>query len=1061
MIKLIYWLKRPNGLYMRRIQLAILVALLAFVHFSYGSSFSGSYEILHTTVMESRPLGVINGLVTNTKGEPLAGVTILLKGTTKGVTTGADGKYSIDAPDDGVLVFRYLGFVTQEIAIHSRAHIDVQLTADVNSLNGVVVTALGIKRQSRSLAYGVQQLSNSDVNQVPDPSSNIMNALSGKVAGAVITPAASGPGGAVRVVLRGNRSINGNNNALIVVDGVPIDNTMTTELNGGGSANTIATQPKSISSSYSGSDGAASINPEDVESISILAGPAAAALYGSRAANGAILITTKSGKSGSLSVNYNGGVSFDVPNMLMKFQNTYGRGDQGQNVATAGGSWGAADKTYPNNVRDFYNTGATVNNYVSVTGGTDKIKGYASYTNNAVSGIIPKNGLNRNTVDLRVTAQVLPKLSTDVKMTYVNRTINNEPRLGDQGINNEAYIMPRDLSSDSLKNYERFDVNGKPIPVYWTSSSTFQNPYWDVYRNSLDEERNRVMLMASAKYQFTNWLSLQGRYSLDRYDDKITSSYYDGTVAFPVNPGGRYLEAYLNHWQRNIDLLLSGSNTLSSNFNISYNIGGSVLDIKGYNTQDLANGLSIPNKFNLNFATSPSYSNVAVKKEVQSVYGNAELSFKEYLYLDISGRNDWSSTLPSPYSFFYPSIGISAILSDMFVMPSWISFAKIRGSYTQVGNDADPYLLQQTYSYNQGSGNGFVTRDGTKAINNLKPEQTKSYEAGLDWRFLNGRLGLSATIYKTNSINQLISINLPRASGFSDEYINAGNIENKGLEITLSVTPINGKIFNWDSKLNFATNKNKVLSLAPGVSQVDLSTGNDNFGSLLIKPGGSYGDIYDYVWARDPKTGSHLVTAAGLPEVTPLQKLGNFNPDFTLGWDNDFTYKRFDLSFLIDGSVGGILVSGTDAMMAYYGVSEYTTKFRNGGLILQGVHDDGTPNTSSISAEQLWTNVSQGGRSGYGQFFAYHGTTFRLREFSLGYRFNVHHTFLKDAKISLTGRNLFFLYRGKSLLDIPGIGNRTLPVDPESAIGTSNYQGVESGLPPSLRSIGLNVNLSF
>ncbi|MGH2643437.1 MAG: TonB-dependent receptor domain-containing protein, partial [Chitinophagaceae bacterium] len=366
-----------------------------------------------------------------------------------------------------------------------------------------------------------------------------------------------------------------------------------------------------------------------------------------------------------------------------------------------------------------------------------------------------------------------------------------------------------------------------------------------------------------------------------------------------------------------------------------------------------------------------------------------------------------------------------------------------------------------TYSYNQGSGNGFVTRDGTKAIDNLKPEQTKSYEAGLDWRFLNGRLGLSATIYKTNSINQLISINLPRASGFSDEYINAGNIENKGLEIALSTTPINGKIFNWDSKLNFATNKNKVLSLAPGVSQVDLSTGNDNFGSLLIEPGGSYGDIYDYVWARDPKTGNHLLTAAGLPEVTPLQKLGNFNPDFTIGWDNDFTYKNFDLSFLIDGSVGGILVSGTDAMMAYYGVSEYTTKFRNGGLILQGVHDDGTANSTSISAEQLWTNVSQGGRSGYGQFFAYHATNFRLREFSLGYRFNVRNTFLKEGKISLTGRNLFFLYRGKSLLDIPGIGRRSLPVDPESAIGTSNYQGVESGLPPSLRSIGLNINLSF
>jgi TonB-linked SusC/RagA family outer membrane protein len=1060
MIRLIYCLKKPAGLYRPRIQLATLAAFLAFAQCAHASSFSKADATSRAFIRGGHPLSLIHGLVTNTKGEPLIGVTVLVKGTIKGTTTGPDGKYSIDAPDNGVLVFRYVGFATKEISINSRENIDVQLTADVNSLNGVVVTALGIKRQSRSLTYAVQELSNNDVNKVSDPGSNIMNELAGKVAGAVVTPAGSGPGSAVRIVLRGNRSINGNNNALIVVDGVPIDNTMSTEANGGGSANTIATQPKSISSSYSGSDGAASINPEDVASISILQGPAAAALYGSRAANGAIIITTKSGQSGSLSVNYSGNVSFDMPDMLMKFQNTYGRGSLGQYNAKAGGSWGATGKTYPDNVRDFYNTGVSINNYVSVTGGTDKLRGYASYTNNSVSGIVPKNGLQRNTLNMRVTAQVLPKLSTDVKITYVNRTIDNEPRLGDQGINNEAYIMPRDLSSDSLKNYERFDVNGKPLPVYWTSSSTFQNPYWDVYRNSLDEERNRIMMMSSVKYQFTDWLSLQGRYSLDRYDDKITSSYYDGTVAFPVQPGGRYLEAYINHWERNIDLLLSGTNTVSSSFSINYNIGAGVLDDKGYNTQDVANGLSIPNKFNLNFATSPAYSSTTVRKEVQSVYGNAELKFKDYLYLDVSGRNDWSSTLPAPYGFFYPSVGLSAILSDMFKLPSWVSFAKVRGSFTQVGNDADPYLLQQTYSYNQGSGNGFVSRNDTKAIDNLKPEQTKSYEAGLDWRFLNGRLGLDATIYKTNTINQLILINLPRASGFSDQYINAGNIENKGLEIVLSATPVKGNVFNWDTKLNFATNKNKVLSLAPGVSQVDLSTGNDNFGSLLIKPGGSYGDIYDYVWARDPKTGRNLVTAAGLPEVTPLQKLGNFNPDFTVGWNNDFEYKNFELSFLVDGSVGGVVVSGTDAMMAYYGVSGYTTQFRSGGLILSGVHDDGTVNTTGITAEQLWTNVSQGGRSGYGQFFAYHATNFRLREFSLGYRFNLHNTFLKEAKLSLTGHNLFFLYRGKSLLNIPGI-KRTLPIDPESAIGTSNYQGVESGLPPSIRSIGLNINLSF
>lgn len=1064
MIKLIYRLKKQRGLKMPGIQLATLAALLTVTQYSYASSFAKADKV-SDLVIRVHPLGIVKGLVTNAKGEPLVGVTILVKGTANGTTTGPDGKYSIDVPDQGVLVFRYLGYVTKEIPVNSRTDINVQLATNVNSLNDVVVTALGIKRQSRSLSYGVQQLSNSDVSKVPDPGSNIMNELNGKVAGAVITPAGSGPGGAVRVVLRGNRSINGNNNALIVVDGVPIDNTMTTELGGGGSANTIATQSKSIGSSYSGSDGAASINPEDVQSVTILQGPAAAALYGSRAANGAILITTKSGQSGSLAVNYNGNISFDMPDMLMKFQNTYGRGDLGVYNAKAGGSWGAPGTTYPDNVRDFYNVGNTINNYVSVSGGTEKLRGYASYSNNSTSGIIPKNGLNRNTVDMRVTAQVLPKLSADVKMTYVNRMINNEPRLGDQGINNEVYIMPRDLPGDSLKNYEKFDVNGKPIPVYWTSSSTFQNPYWDVYRNSLDVQRNRIMVMSSVKYQFTDWLSLQGRYSLDNYNDRYTSFYYDGTVAFPVAPGGRYLEAYVNHWERNVDLLLSGKNALSSAFSVSYNLGGSVLNDRGYNTQDLANGLSIPNKFNLNFATAPSFNNTTIRKEVQSLYGSAELNFKDLLYLDLSGRNDWSSTLPAPYSFFYPSVGLSAILSDMLRLPAWVSFAKVRASYTQVGNDADPYLLQQTYGYNPGAGNGFVSRNGTKAISDLKPEQTKSYEAGINWEFLDGRLGLDATIYKSNTINQIVLISLPQASGFSNEWTNIGNIENRGLELVLSASPVRGNNFKWDTKLNFATNKNKVLALAPGVQQIDISTsgssiGNTPFGSLLITPGGSYGDIYNYVWSTDPKTGEHLVTAAGLPEVKALQKIGNFNPNYTLGWENDFTYKNFDLSFLINGSVGGIVVSGTDAMMAYYGVSGYTTQYRTGGLVLKGVHDDGTPNTTSISAEQLWTNVSQGGRNGYGQFFAYHATNFRLRQFSLGYRFDVHNTFIKSAKISLTGSNLFFLYRGKALLNIPGI-KRTLPIDPDMANGTSNFQGIESGLPPAIRSIGLNINLSF
>ena len=991
---------------------------------------------------------------------PIPGVSVSVKGTSQGTATGVDGSFSISAAPGAVLVFTFIGYEKKEAPADGQATLNITLQQSASQLGEVVVTALGIERKTRSLGYATQQLNNTDLTAVRQPGANIMNSLSGKVAGAVITPAATGPGGAVRVVLRGNRSISGNNNALIVVDGVPIDNTMTTEPGGSGSANTVATQQKSIASGYSGSDGAASINPDDVESITVLKGPAAAALYGSRAANGALVITTKKGKSGKVTMNYTGGVAMDQPYLLMKLQNTYGRGNGGTYGAQAGESWGAPATTYKNNVRDFYNTGLSVNNSVNISGGTDKLRGYASYTHNANNGIIPENRLERNTLNLRLTAELLPRLTTDVKVTYMNQTIRNKPRLGDNGVTNEALIMPRDMHPDSLRNFERISNTGQPVPVYWTNNSAFQNPYWDVHRTALNEERNRITLMGLAKYQLTTWLSAQGRYSLDKYDDKITGSYYAGTTPMPTLEGGRYQEAYVNRWERNMDLLLSGNNKLGGEFGLNYNVGAAVLRNRGFNSQSFANGLSIPNQFNLNFASAPAFANLTVEKEIQSVYGNAQLDFRQQLFLDVSARNDWSSTLPAPHSYFYPSVGLSAILSDILKMPSWISFSKVRAAYTQVGNDADPYLLIQTYSYSLGAGKGFVARDQIKYISDLKPEKTESWEAGMEWRFLDGRLGLDATVYKSNTYNQLIFLGLPQPSGYNQQYVNAGNIQNSGVEVMLTGSPVRKKDFSWNSSLNFALNRNKAISLKDGITQAALTTAT-GFGSMLVKPGGMYGDIYDYVWAKDSKTGQYQISAAGLPVVTPLQKIGNYNPDYTLGWSNQLQYKRLNLSMLIDGRVGGIVISGTDAMMAYFGIADYTTQYRDGGLVLPGLKPDGTANTTPIRAEQLWTQVSQGGRNGYGQFFAYSATNFRLRELSLGYDFDWQNKLVKSARLSLTGRNLFFFYRGKSLLDIPGIGKRTIPVDPEVAIGSSNYQGIESGILPITRSFGLNLSLSF
>ncbi|HEY6083581.1 MAG TPA: SusC/RagA family TonB-linked outer membrane protein, partial [Chitinophagaceae bacterium] len=859
----------------------------------------------------------VTGSIMNADRHPLIGATVHIKNKDISAVADQEGKFSIKAGGEDILVFTSIGYENREVVLNGRTVMQVIMQPKTALMNTLVVTALGIKRQTRGLAYSTQQIQGADITAVKDPGGNIINSLSGKVANLVVTPAGSGPGGAVRVVLRGNRSINGNNNALIVVDGVPIDNTMSTEAAGGGSANTFGTQVKSISSGYSGMDGASSINPEDVESITVLKGPAAAALYGSRAANGALIITTKSGTKGEMVVNYNGGFSVDAPYFLNKFQNTYGRGNGGVFAATAGQSWGARAATYPGNVKSFYRNGVLLNNSIDASGGNDKLRGFMSYTNNSTSGIIPNNKLSRDNLDLRLTAQIIPDLTADVKMVYMNQVIDHLPRLGDQGINNEAYIMPRDLGADSLKNYEKTDViTGEPLPVYWTNNATYLNPYWEVNRMDVKQTRDRIVLLGSLKYAFTDWLSLQGRYSLDKYNDLIAGSYYSGTTMDPFNtPGGRYEETKIDHWERNMDLLLSGDNPLGRNLYINYNLGASVLNIKGANNTVIANGLVIPNKFNFNFASNLSVSNVPAEKEIQSVYGNIQFDYHHFLYLDASLRNDWSSTLPAPYSYSYPSVGLSAIISDIVKLPGWVSFGKLRAAYTNVGNDADPYQLSQTYSYSPGAGNGFVSRNDTKSISNLKPEKTNSFETGLNWKFFDSRLGVDATFYKNHTINQLVVIGLPLASGYSTEYINVGNIQNTGFELLLSGNPVRKQAFDWNTSINFALNRNKVLALSDGITQTALSP-SANFGQLIIKPGGSYGDIYGYGWAKDPATGKYLINDNGLPIATANQdrKLGNFNPDYTLGWYNKFDFKKFFLAFQIDGRVGGIVVSGTDAL---------------------------------------------------------------------------------------------------------------------------------------------------
>lgn len=994
----------------------------------------------------------IKGRVSSTTDQTaLVGATVSNLMNKLATKTDKQGNFSISANAGDKLKISLLGFKTIEIAVPATGDLQVTLETESQQMEEVVVTALGIKRQVRGLTYATQQLDGATVNNARDNSGNVLSSLTGKVAGAVVTTAATGPGASARVVLRGNKSITGNNNALIVVDGVPYDNSS-------------AQQASGTTYNYGTSDGAANINPDDIESINVLKGPSAAALYGSRAANGAILITTKQGRAGRYQIDYNGSASLDQVNLLSRFQNSYGRGNGGVTGTNVGESWGPQGRTYKNNVRDFFENAATFNNSVSTYGGTEKVQGYVSYTNNKIGGIIPGNDLKRNSLNLRVNTELIPKLKTDVKLNYVNQQIDNRPRLGDMGIPVEVYVMPRDMDKAELQDYETIDpVTGEPQRKYWSGSAVYDNPYWSTNRTSVNEVRDRITAMGSATYQLTDWLNVMGRFSYDKYIDKTDGSFYAGTVSIgDVRPGGKYFETHARYQERNFDLLFNGKNSISEAVKITYNVGASSLDRRYSSFQNMANGLSIPNEFSLKMATTPEFLLInGYQRRLNSIYGSAQLAFFDNIFLDMTARNDWTSTLKSPHSYFYPSIGVSAIFNEWLKLPAWVSYGKLRASYTQVGNDPDPYLLQQLYSFGLGAGKGFISRSPIKMIPELKPELTKSYETGLDMKFFANRLGFDLTLYKSNTINQLLTLGLPMASGYSRQYINAGNIENRGIEVQLTASPLKKENLEWQTTVNFAANTNKVIELHEKTKRATI-TENTKYASVVVNEGERYGDLYGYKWKVDGQTGKYVVDNSGLPVVEANQKLGNFNPKALLGWSNSVRYKNFTVNALIDTRIGGEIVSGTSAYLAAFGVADYTADYRDGGLVLDAVDASGAANTKAITAQQLWTRVSQNGRDAWGEFFTYDMTNVRLRELSVSYKFNLKNTAaIKSAQLMLTGRNLFFFYRGKSKLDIPGIGKTDNPIDPEAALGAGNFQGVEVGLPPTVRSFGLNVKLTF
>ena len=1001
----------------------------------------------------------VTGKVTDSDNLPLPAVSIKVSGSTQGTSTDSNGNFTISVPTNASLVFTYIGFASQTIAVQGRTTINVRLESDSKMLEGVVVTALGITKDQKVLSYATQQINTDAFAKAKEL--NVANSLSGRVAGLNITRTASGLGGTSRVVLRGDRSITGNNQALIVIDGVPMDNSNYSAGNANGGRD--------------GSDGLSSVNPDDIESINVLRGASATALYGSRAANGALIITTRKGSSQKgFGVSFNSSSQIENAMVLQDFQNVYGQGAGGVYNRAEEGSWGPVmngqsvalwgpnpantGKNYnmtaqPDNYKNFFNAGKQFSNSLAFTGGNEKAQTYFSYTNVNATGILDNNKLGRNTLNLRVSGKVSPKLSYDSKVTYLKEDIDNRQQTGESFSNNQRHILriPRNISLDAAEQFEYIDPStGRLHQNYWNPGSNGgQNPYWIKNRILATDQRNRVTGFGSLSYQVTNDLSIMGRAGIDKTLDNFEGKWYNDT--YTIADFGNYATQFRDVAEVNFDLIGIYKKSLTTDLTMDATFGANLQHVDRLSQSTNAGQLNRDNLFIPSNARTPTVDRTVTPIEKQGVFVTSDFTYKNALTISGSLRNDWSSTLPAASrSYLFGSAGFSAILSNIFTLPSSVSFAKLRGSWAQTGNDASPFLLNQTYTFSPGGANGYISRDGVKPFADLKPELTTALEVGLEVKLFNNRFGFDLGYYSSDSKNQLFQVSIPPASGWSSEYVNAGLVRNSGIELTMNGSPIRKDNFRWDIDLNLARNTNKLVELTANLKTLNLASDFMNFNRAV--EGQQLGDVYSRGYQRDAK-GNVIVDATGMPLITAgtTVLLGNTRPDWIGGISNSFKYKKFTANFLISAQIGGIVSSFTNAVIYADGVVEQTLAGRS-GFVFPGVNADGSANIKSITAESYWKKV--GGRNTpVGEVFTYDATNIRMREISLSYA--LPNNLLKKspfqaASISLVGRNLFFLM------------NKAEGFDPELTAGAQNTTvGLESFAMPSTRQVGLNLNLSF
>ena len=1010
------------------------------------------------------------GTVVDAMG-PVIGASVVVKGTTNGVITDFDGNFSLSGVKKGdIIEISFVGYTTQEVVWQGKA-LNVTLQEDTQQLEEVVVTALGIKREKKALGYAMQEVKGDAL--VAARETNVANALSGKVSGVQIIRSSNGPAGSSKIQLRGSNSVTGLNQPLIVVDGVPMDNFT-------GASNNDYWNP-----SADMGNGLSDINPEDIESMSVLKGASAAALYGSRAGNGVILITTKKGRENpGLGITISASVSVEDVFMKPDRQNIFGQGSNGVYEPQSGSSWGPKiagqtvknwnnedeKLTYYDNVKNFFDTGVNMTENISFAQQFGKTAVYTSVTRLDDHSKIPGAEYSRTNMMVRASSTFGKddRWSLDAKVQYILSDAKNRPL---SGANDNNYFLTM-FSMPSTMDITRFQQAVDPTTgkMFWWQKGSGLNPYWGADYNTNQDVRNRFLLNGSVKYKFTDWLNAEIKAGSDMYYTETESKLYSGS---PLSTNGRYSTGEQKFYENNFSFLITAQkDRFLGDWGGTATIGGNMMERKSTGVSASLGTMIVPDWFWLSNGNKADISvgQTYNRKKINSLYGTFGVNYDGWAFLDITARNDWSSSLSKENrSFFYPSVSASWVISDMINnrgkgMPEWFTYAKARVSYAEVGNDMDPYQLYNAYSIGSEGNTGGVTAGPSSSTlynEDVRSELIKSWEVGAEVRFFNNRLGLDFTWYKSNATRQLLNLPMNSLSGYGAMKINAGDIQNQGIEIMLNATPIQTKDFTWDMMLNFSKNENKIIELAEGVKQYQLG-GYDNL-KIYAQAGGNYGEIWGTKFQRvqeGPHAGKLLLSSAGLPQGTSTaEKIGDQQADCLLGFTNTFRYKNFSLSFLIDGRFGGDMFSGTNRLLQGNGVAACTVVDGDRKpFVVDGVIADGnggyTQSTVEVTPEQYWGAIaSSSGNLGIGEANLYSATNIRLRNVSLNYAFPkkmLEKTPFQQVKLGLSCNNVWMIHSNMN------------GVDPESVFATStNATGFENAASPTSRSFLFNVTLGF